>query len=615
MTAINSSNGSSPTGRLRVLATTDLHMQLLDYDYFADRTDRSIGLIGLADHIAALRNDDGVTTLLCDNGDLIQGNPLADHLAARATAYETHPMIAALNLLQYDAMTLGNHEFDYGVDYLRNTLSKAAFAVVSANISCRNGRTLAAPFTVIKRTIRCNDGVSRPIRIGITGFGPPQIADWGDLGRDGTVRVEDIVTAAQNVVPKMRAAGADLIVALCHSGIGAAEHSPRMENAALPLAAVDGIDGLLLGHTHDAFPRAHVASTDHRHGHLHEKPAVMATFCGKALGRIEFDLQWSGSTWAITNSTARLEHPDTLDRPESVLRQKLRAIAAKPHAATLREIRTPIAKTGVLISSYFATVMPDLSQDVLARAMQDALKSSLAGTEHAALPILAATSSYRSGGRSGVGHYIDIPPGPITLRDVAAIFPFADKCCAIRRSGKQIRLWLERAAAHYNQVHPGQMDQPLINADGVNYNCDAIFGLTYQLDLTQPARFDVDGREIDSNARRIVKLAFQGRRISDTDTFIVAANSFRAKGGGSFPAIDEKDILFTSPHSVRDHLKAYLMNTGRFDASVQPTWSFTPIPKTAAVFSSAPQAQDHLTGPIRHIGPGKDGFAQYRIDF
>ena len=615
MTVMISSIGSSPTGKLRVLATTDLHMQLLDYDYFADRTDRSIGLIGLVDHIVALRNDNRVTTLLCDNGDLIQGNPLADHLAARAGRYKTHPMIDALNLLQYDAMTLGNHEFDYGVDFLRDTLSKADFPVVSANVTCRDGRALAVPFTVIKRKIHCDDGVSRPIKIGITGFGPPQIADWGDPGRDGTVRVEDIVTAAQQVIPKIRAAGADLIVALCHSGIGAAKHSLRMENAALPLAKVDGIDALLLGHTHDAFPQAGTSLSDKRHGHLRGKPAVMATFCGKSLGLIEIDLQWNGTAWAITASTARLERPHPLDGPESPLRLKLRALAAKPHVATLREIRAPIAETTVTILSYFATTQPDLSQDLLAHAMRHALKSALAGTDHAALPILAATSSFRSGGRSGVGHYIDIPPGPITLRDVAAIFPFADKCCAIRRSGRQIRLWLERAAAHYNRVHPGQMDQPLINASSVNYNCDAIFGLSYQIDLTQPARFDTDGQEVDSDAQRIVKLKFQDKCISDTDTFIVAANSFRAKGGGGFPAIEPEDILYTSPQSLRDHLIAYLKEIRRFDASVHPSWSFAPIPKTAAVFSSAPQARDHLKSPIHYIGPGEDGFARYRIDF
>lgn len=82
-----------------MIETTDLHAQLLDYDYFADCTDTSIGLIGLADQITALRSEKGVSTLLCDNGDLIQGNPLADHIAEHWRPGQTHPMIAALNLL------------------------------------------------------------------------------------------------------------------------------------------------------------------------------------------------------------------------------------------------------------------------------------------------------------------------------------------------------------------------------------------------------------------------------------------------------------------------------------------------------------------------------------
>ncbi|MEJ8561374.1 metallophosphoesterase [Yoonia sp. GPGPB17] len=161
-----------PIGRLQVLETTDLHMQLLDYDYFADKPDPSIGLIGLADQIKALREDKGVTTLLFDNGDLLQGNPLADHIAAHAQPGETHPMIAALNTLQYDAMTLGNHEFDYGLKFLRDTLANAAFPIVSANISCLDGGTLANPFVIMEREILCDDAQRREIKIGITGFAP-----------------------------------------------------------------------------------------------------------------------------------------------------------------------------------------------------------------------------------------------------------------------------------------------------------------------------------------------------------------------------------------------------------------------------------------------------------
>ncbi|EBA13202.1 bifunctional 2',3'-cyclic-nucleotide 2'-phosphodiesterase/3'-nucleotidase [Roseobacter sp. CCS2] len=613
MQAIPSSKFDSPIGRLRVLETTDLHMQLLDYDYFADKPDHSIGLIGLADQIKALRDEDGVTTLLFDNGDLLQGNPLADHIAAHAKPNETHPMIAALNTLQYDAMTLGNHEFDYGLDFLRNTLTKAGFPVVSANISCDDGDRLAVPFCILDREILCNDGNQRPIKIGITGFAPPQIADWDDARSSSGIKVDDIVASASRVIPQIRAAGADVIIALCHSGIGADEHLPRMENAALPLARVDGIDALLLGHTHEAFPDPAIPSTanaDYGTGLLHGKPAVMATFCGKSLGVLELDLKWDANGWYIAGQRTSLV-PTRKSSEDSPLRRKLRGLVSVPHNATLNKMRAPIAQTQVPIASYFATIQPDLSQQILARAMKRAVATAL--KDSAQLPLLAAKSSFRFGGRSGLGHYIDIPPGPITLRDAAAIFPFTDALCAVRRTGRQLRLWLERAAAHYNQVQPGVSDQPLINPQSAGYNCDTIFGLSYQIDLTQPARFNTHGVEINAKAARIQHIRYQDQAVGDDDIFLVATNSFRAKGGGGFPTIAPADIALMTTQSVRGHLIDYLTESGTIATPVHATWSFAPIPRTAARFASAPAAQQHMIGPVTHIGPGPDGFDTYQI--
>lgn len=611
-------SSSSSRGTLRVIETTDLHAQLLDYDYFADRTDTSIGLVGLADQITALRSDKGVTTLLCDNGDLIQGNPLADHIAEHWRPEQTHPMIAALNLLEYDAFNLGNHEFDYGRDVLEGALSKADFAIVSANIKCRKGRALAKPFSIQDRLIRCRDGQCRPIKIGITGFGPPQIADWDDQGNDPDIEVVDIVDAARHVVPEMRAAGADLIIALCHSGIGAAQHRPRMENAALPLARVDGIDVLLMGHTHAAFPdpaTPDTATADYTGGCLHGKPAVMATFCGKSLGVIDLDLRWDGAKWTIANHKTYLKKARGPEGEISTLRRSLSALVAKPHSATLATLRARVAMTEIPIFSYFATVQPDLGQQLLARAMQQALEKALAGTAYAQLPVLAANSPFRCGGRSGLGHYIDIPAGPITLRDAAAIFPFADTLFAVRRTGEQIRLWLERSAAHYNQMELGQQNQQLINPQSAGYNCDNIFGLTYQIDLTKPARFDMQGYEINRAAKRILTLSYKGKTVTDQDCFIVAASSFRARGGGGFPVITPEDIVYRSTQSLRQHLIQYLEETGTVDTPAEPVWSFAPMPQTAGIFASAPAARQHINGPIDHIGSGKEGFDTYRIRF
>lgn len=611
MKSPRSSAVQCPSGRLRVLETTDLHMQLLDYDYFADRQDPTTGLIRLADQIAALRDDPLVTTILCDNGDLIQGNPLADYLAQNLRPDQTHPMIAALNVLQYDAMTLGNHEFDYGPAFLRNVLSKATFPVVCTNVPAFYGDDRVTPSTILARDILCDDGIRHPIKIGILGFTPPQFADTGNPEFNAT----DIRMAAQKIVPQVKAAGADIIVALCHSGVGLAEDIPRMENAALSLAQVPGIDALLLGHTHEAFPDASIVTdgpADYAGGRLHGKPAVMAEFGAQSLGVIELALRREPHGWQITDHQARLVRASSRKGAESRLCQDLRALVTVPHAATVAQMQEPVAQTSVPITSYFATVQPDLSQHLLAQAMQRAISAALEGS-HA--PVLAATSSFRFGGRSGLGHYIDIPIGPITLRDVAAIFPFADHLCAVRRTGKQLRLWLERAAAHYNRMQPGHYNQPLINPQSAAYNCDAIFGLSYQIDLTQPARFDPHGREINHGARRIVQMRFQDKAVKDDDVFIVATNSFRARSGGGFPKIAPEDIVYTSRQTLRDILIKDLKAAGSVTAKLHSNWAFAPIPNTAATFVSSPQARDHTTGPITYLRQEADRRARYRITF
>ena len=203
---------------LRILATTDLHMQILPYDYFADRAEQIGGLVHLADQITALRADQSALTLLFDNGDFLQGNPLADTLAQAGSAKTPHPMIAAFAALHYDAINLGNHEFNYGLPFLRQVLQDASCPVVCANVDWRDQAQIAQPFVILDRVIRCEDGHDHPLRIGVVGFLPPQITKWDKVKLADAIATCDIVEAAQRIVPQIKAAGADIIVALCHEG-------------------------------------------------------------------------------------------------------------------------------------------------------------------------------------------------------------------------------------------------------------------------------------------------------------------------------------------------------------------------------------------------------------
>ncbi|WP_106745038.1 bifunctional 2',3'-cyclic-nucleotide 2'-phosphodiesterase/3'-nucleotidase [Yoonia maritima] len=609
---------ATPTGHLRIMETTDLHMHILDYDYFADRPDKTTGLIRLANKIAALRAEPHVTSLLMDNGDFLQGNPLADYIATHSDDDDTHPMIAAMNVLGYDALALGNHEFDYGIPFLRGALADAQFPITCANLRLHDGPQIAQPYAILAREITCSDGVSRPIKIGVVGFLPPHVSHWNPdkLGRFADTT--DIVDCAKQIVPQLKAEGADVVVALCHSGIGSSDHVYGMENAAVPLAAVDGIDVILTGHTHEFFPapdRKSSTPIDPIAGTLHGKPTVMPGFYGSRLGVVDLTVSWHNSTWVIKQHSSRLAKGDPGLAPESALPERLREEVVAAHSETLAHIREPIAETKNPLHSYFTTIGTDLSQRLLGQAQRAHVIKALTNTPYETLPVISATAPYLFGGWAGPGHYIDISSGPIARRDAAAIFPFADKLCAVRRTGAELRNWIERAASHYLQIAIGKHDQPLINACSPGYNCDVLHGLSYEIDPSQPARFDVAGVLIDATHSRVRNLTYHGKAVNDNDVFIVAANRYRINGGGGYARCPDVDLLYTSKDSVREILVQSFQQQDGIDLLPPKCWKFSHLKDTSGIFTSAPAAQRYATGSISHVGPGDNGFDLYRFTF
>jgi 2',3'-cyclic-nucleotide 2'-phosphodiesterase / 3'-nucleotidase len=605
-------------GKLRILETTDLHMQILGYDYFADRVDLRAGLVQLTDQIVALRADPAVTCVLFDNGDFLQGNPLADHLAAEirkpARARQMHPMIGAFAALGYDAVALGNHEFNYGLPFLRAALDGAPFGVVCANIDWQSEPACAEPWVMLDRRIRCDDGAWRSIKLGVIGFTPPQITKWDHIALAGRINTADIVTTARALVPQIKAAGADLVIALCHSGIGNDHHIIGMQNAAVPLAAVAGLDVILTGHTHDLFPNAArdaSAFVDPLAGTLHGKPAVAAGCFGAALGVIDLDLLWQDSRWQIANHISRTVRAIKTPAQDPIA-ARLRSVVHPDHAATLAQIRQPVTQTKGPIHSYFATITADLPRAILAQALTDYGAQVLPALD---LPLIAAVPPFRAGGRAGPSHFVDIKAGPVSLRDISAIYPFADPPVIIRQSGAMLRAWLEQAVSGYCQIWPDRQDQVLKDPDFAIFTCDALIGLTYDIDLRAKPRHSANGAVINPDSARIGNLRYEGRLIEDGDWFAVAVNSYRAFGGGAYAAVANGNILHLSDRPLRDMLRDYLQRSPCVDMTAAAVWRFVPIAGASAWFISAPAARAHLTGPISHIGAGDGGFDRYRLTF
>ena len=612
---------------IRVLGLSDLHMNIRGYDYFADRAQASGGLARAATLIDNLRAE-APNSLLFDNGDVLQGNPMGDYAAARHATGEpvAHPMIVALNTLGIDAATLGNHEFNFGLDLLSHALSHARFPVVSANTIRRLGqrpeedRTLLPPFVVLDRTFR--DGAANPhdLRIGVIGFLPPQITSWDRKHLSGRIFTRDIVETARAYVPIMKADGADLIVALSHSGIEDVEERPGLEHASIPLAAIPGIDVIIAGHSHlvfpsPAFPRSEVV--DAENGRLHGIPATMPGFAGSHVGVVDLHLSRSGTGWRVHSSRVTTPPvPESAREPGRTERAILAATEAA-HEGTLHHVRRPVGEIAEPLHTYFAMLEPCAATRLVATAQAHRVRELLRDTEYSALPLLSAATAFKTGGRGGANNFTHIPAGSIAVRNLADLYGYPNALRALLVKGAGLRSWLEYAAGIFRRIEPGGGDQPLISISFPSYNFDTITGVTYRIDLTRPARFDKTGTLANPGSRRIRDLCYKGEPVSDDQPFVVATNDYRASRSGTFPGADDGTPIPIAPETHHDVLIRYVKSTGADRVLADPPWSFEPVPGASALFDTSPGAlayPDRLRAlGLTPLGPLDNGFLRLRM--
>jgi 2',3'-cyclic-nucleotide 2'-phosphodiesterase/3'-nucleotidase len=616
---------AGPVVKLRILETTDLHVNVFPYDYYRDAPDETVGLARTASLVKAARGE-ARNSLLFDNGDLIQGSPLGDYVAYRQGMKpgDVHPMVAAMNELNYDCGTLGNHEFNYGLDFLRNSLGAAKFPLVCANVVKTNGETLMKPWLILDREFVDEAGAKQAMKVGVIGFVPPQIVQWDKAHLDGRATTTDIVDAAKKHVPELKKAGAQIVVALCHSGIAGGERKGGEENAALHLAGVDGIDVILTGHQHFVFPGgkefANIPGVDAQKGTLHGKPAVMAGFWGSHLGLVDLELTREGDDWKVANF--RTEARPIYERVDRKVVAKVgsdaavAAAAQAGHDATLKYVREPVGTTAVPIHSYYSLVADDASVKLVAEAQAWYVADLLKTTPYKDLPLLSAAAPFKAGGRGGPNYFTEIKPGPLAIKDMADIYIYPNTIRAVKVTGAQVREWLERSAGIYNQIDPAKGgEQELVNSKFPAYNFDVIAGVQYKIDPTQPSRYDDNGKVVNADAHRIRDLTYNGKPVADDQVFIVATNNYRAGGGGNFPGNDGTTIVLDAPDLTRDAIMRFIVERKEVAPKADGSWSLAVPPNVTMTFTTGPNAAAYQPAGIKveKMGDAPEGFVKYRI--
>lgn len=628
-----SARAAANQAHLRIMETTDIHVNLLPYDYYADKPNDTLGLSRTAALIDAVRKE-AVNSMLVDNGDLLQGSPMGDFVAYEQGMKEgdVHPVMKGMNLLGYACSTLGNHEFNYGLSFLDKVLAGADFPFVCANLirgaekaaNPRDDKLYLKPYLILDKTLKDGAGVEHPIKIGVIGFVPPQILVWDAKNLAGNVATRDIVEAAKAWVPQMKEEGADIVIALSHSGIDI-KQADMMENASFFLAGVEGIDAVFTGHQHLVFPGKRdfqqLAGVDAEKGTLQGKPAVMAGFWGSHMGLIDLLLERDGSKWRVVSAASEARPIfERIDNKNKATVEDVKSVVdalKADHEATLAYVRRPVGKTSAPLYSYFALVADDPSVQIVSQAQSWYLKDILRNTQWKNLPLLSAAAPFKAGGRGGADYYTDVPAGDIAIKNVADLYLYPNTVRAVEISGAQVKEWLEMSAGIFMHIEPGKADQPLINTDFPSYNFDVIDGITYRIDLSQPPKYDAKGNVINANSNRIKDLMFDGKTIDSAQKFVVATNNYRAGGGGNFPDINESKIIYEAPDTNRDVIVRYVVAEGTINPSADANWSFVPLPKTSVMFETGARARNFIgqvkTLKIEPAGEGENGFSRYRI--
>ncbi|CAH0147797.1 2',3'-cyclic-nucleotide 2'-phosphodiesterase/3'-nucleotidase [Rahnella aquatilis] len=621
---------------LRIMETTDLHSNMMDFDYYKDKPTDKFGLVRTASLIHAARNE-VTNSVLVDNGDIIQGSPLGDYMAAKGLKQgDVHPVYLAMNTLDYAVGNLGNHEFNYGLNYLKKALAGAKFPYVNANvIDDKTGKPLFTPFLITDNAVKDREGKTHNLRIGYIGFVPPQIMVWDKANLQGKVTVADITETAKKWIPEMRKQGADIIVAIPHSGLSGDPYKTMAENSVYYLSQVKGIDAIMFGHAHAVFPSEEFASikgADIRQGTLNGVPAVMPGMWGDHLGVVDMVLNNDSGSWKV--ETAKAEARPIYDKEQkkslAAEDQSLVKVLAPSHDATRKFVSKPIGKSTDNMYSYLALVQDDPTVQIVNNAQKAYTEHFIQGDPDLAdLPVLSAAAPFKVGGRKNdPASFVEVEKGELTFRNAADLYLYPNTLVVMKVTGQEVKDWLECSAGQFNQIDiHSTKPQPLINWDGFRtYNFDVIDGVKYEVDVSQPAKFDGECALINKDAERIKNLTYNGKPIDLKATFLVATNNYRAYGG-KFAGTGDKHIAFASPDENRSVVAAYISAETKKAGAVTPTadnnWKLAKIAATQPLdirFETSPGdkaaafIQSHAQYPMMAKGTDAIGFEIYQVD-
>jgi 2',3'-cyclic-nucleotide 2'-phosphodiesterase/3'-nucleotidase len=514
------------TTSINIIYTSDIHAKLFDYNYMTGKKDNRGGMVNLAAIIKKIRNECKYSILI-DNGDTIQGKPVTDDLYNTLLVKQKHPLIAAMNYLDYDAMVLGNHEFNFGLKLIDKIKKEANFPLLSANVKFKkNGADFAKPWIIIERG---------GIKIGIIGLTTPNIPRW-DGPKVKALEFLPLDTQAEkyyNIIKNK----VDAILVVAHASLeGRHENSGSIaKNIAYKIPQ---IAALLVGHDHQTFNTK-----------INKIPVLAPSAYAEQLVQLELNFKKSkNSSWQLTGSNAIFySAADFEPDPEFVNKFKY------AHEKTEAFMKAPLAK----VEEYFVPEYEIKNEKIpLARLQDTALIDLINKAQLYFVPeaqISTAALFYNNA---------NIVPGFLTYRDLFRVYPYPNTLYGVEMTGKEIKSFLEWSAGYFNTCKPGDITISF-NPKMRGYNYDMFQGISYKIDISK------------SPGNRIKALKHNNKPIDDKDKFKVAINNYRYSGLKESGIIHSEPYFKSDPTTIRSYLQKYVKKFAILPAQTNNNWELT----------------------------------------
>lgn len=537
------SAGTAFAGDLTVFSTSDVHGSVIGWNYFKAQP-ADVGLAKVSTIINEARAQKGRDdAILCiDGGDILQGTPLDTYMVQHLHEWKAgeHPMFAAYNKIGYDAIELGNHEFNFGLDYLRKAIGRNKNVLGANVIDDKTGRTWDGVRPYIMKTVKI-DG--EKVKVGIIGTDTPAVPNFEDPSHFAGVHFESQVPVMQKYVKELKAKGADIIIGVTHSGVPRGDRNSA-ENQVVAIAeACPELNLLICAHNHVVIDnKSGIKGPDgtvYADSVINGVPIVESGKDGKFVGKSTLTIHKVDGKWKVEKvTTDAISVKGVKDDPAIVAQ-------VKPwHEKTLNQLQTVIGQAADEFSGAESN-----HQDSAIVDLVNEVQRHYAGTQ------LSASASFNTSQ--------NIAKGDITLQELSGLYIYENYLYGIRINGAELRKYMEHAASFYGT--------------SPDYNYDMIQGVDYTIDLNQPV------------GRRITKLQYQGRDVKDTDSFTMAINDYRMNGGsGYLEAMGytngrKPEVVFDSMRKYGDdgQMRALMIQYVKEKGTITPTCdhNWTVIPK------------------------------------